>query len=833
MSDDLDDQGRLDGGVPLDVLREQVAYIDVDPYAVASHALRFGFPGAPDLLALMATDGREGFADLLAACDRFLATGSRRAPAELAAAYQPRAVGALAQAMIGATYRQDGYDLAARLHRFAHALGPVDDQPTGFPRLLVQTNVAAGERDYVDALLAAEPELADEHLRWIIRTDRLGPLERGDAFDADAWSSSFSEIFAAEHVPAVRLDAGRGTALFDQLDVAQALPPVAAEPLVSVVMSVYAPGPSFETAVRSVLAQTWSTLELLVVDDCSPERFTATIDAVADWDPRVRVLRMPRNGGTYPIRNHAMAQARGELVTFQDSDDWSHPERLAHQVAALADRPDAVASLSSWVRMTPDLQLNRVGYAATRVNASSMMFRREDVVARLGGFDPVRKDADSEFRERLESTYGEEAVVVLPDILAVAQLTADSLSRDDFSFGWRAATRDFYGYSYDFWHDQIEAGTAAPLLDPDGPRLFPAPATFLDRDPAPVTCDVAYVTDWRIGINRYDGAARRVEALLDAGLTVCAGQSLNLRHAFRMRRASHDALRRMRADRGLGWLVWSEPVHAAVTMIDSPELLMFPRAAAGVRVTTDRVVIVAGSAPRSPERDWALFDPATVERHGRALFGVDVEWLPAHAGVAEALRAAGATAPILPPSAVAVVDAVPGRPSAPGRPPVVGTARLEKVGKNRLPGARLLQCLPPDAPWDIRLLDDDEVVPKLFKKNPMPVNWSVVSGVPLEDFVTGLDVYVGHAPEAWGAAPTWPMLSALAGGAVLVVDPRHRPWLGDAAVYAEPEQVRGVVDALLADPAAFAAQRQRGDAYARTTLAPQTFVDLVRGLRRG
>lgn len=815
----------------IDVLREQATYIDVDPYAVASHALRFGFPGAPDLIALMATQGRQDFAEVLAACDRFLATGLRRAPDALTTDYEPRATGALAQAMIGATYRQDGYDLSARLHRFAHALGPVDDQPTGFPRLLVQTNVAAGEHAYVDDLLAAEPELADDHLRWIIRTDRLGPTATGAAFDPAAWSAAFTEIFAAEGVAPVRIGPGDG-ALFDRLEVADDLPSVAGDPLVTVVMSVYAPDASLETAVRSVLAQTWTNLELLVVDDCSPAQFTPVIDAVEAWDPRIRVLRMPRNGGTYPIRNRAIAEARGELVTFQDSDDWSHPERLARQVEALAQHPDAIASLSAWVRMSPDLVLNRVGYAATRTNASSMMFRREPVVARLGGFDPVRKDADSEFRERLESVYGEEAIVVLPDVLAVAQLTADSLSRDDFSFGWRAATRDFYGYSYDFWHDQIEAGTADPVLDPAGPRIFPAPASFLVRDPETVRCDVAYVADWRIGINRYDGAPRRVEALLDAGLRVYAGQSLNLRHAYRMRRASHPELRQMRADRGLGWLVWSEPVDAAVTIIDSPELLMFPRTSDGVRVTTDRLVVAAGSSPRSTDKDWALYDVATVERHGRNLFGVDVEWLPAHADVAADLRAAGASGTILPPRPIGVVDASSAERPGVHRPPVVGTARLEKLGKNRLPGAKLLQCLPPDAGWDIRILDDDEVVPKLFKKNPMPDAWSVVEQVPLEQFVAGLDVYVGYAPDAWGTGPTWPMLAALAAGTVLVVDPRHRASLGDAAVYAEPEQVRPVVDALLADPAAFAAQRARGAAHARDVLSAVAFAEFVAGLRR-
>ncbi len=833
MTDDLADDALLD------VLREQIRYIDVDPYAVASHALRFGFPGAPDLLALMATDGRQGFADLLAVCDRFIATGVRQAPIELAAGYEPRAVGALAQAMIGKTYRGGDYVVAARLHRFAHALGPVDDQPTGFGRLLVQTNVAASEHAYVDAELADEPELADEHVRWIIRTDRLGPDETGEAFDAAAWSASFTEVFGA--AAPVRLGDGDGP-LFDRLETAVTPAPYSqsswgdphsrgGNPLLSVIMSVYAPDSSFYASVRSILNQSYSNLELFVVDDCSAPQFSSMIEEVGEWDPRITVLRMPRNGGTYQVRNFALTHARGELVTFQDSDDWSHPERLARQVAVLAEHPEVIASLSSWVRMTPDLVLNRVGYAATRVNASSMMFRREPVIARLGGFDPVRKDADSEFRERLESTYGEDAIVALPDVLAVAQLTADSLSRDDFSYGWRAATRDFYGYSYDFWHDQIEAGTASPMLDPRGPRIFPAPASFLNRSPDPVTCDVAYIADWRIGINRYDNATARVRALLDAGLRVYAGQSINLRHAFRMRRASFPELRQLRADRGLGWLVWTEPVHAAVTVIDSAELLMFPRSAADVRFTTDRVVVAAGSSPRNVDRDWTLYDPRAVEQRGRELFGVAIEWLPGDDQVAADLRATGATAKILASRSLGVALAGPERSAGVRRPAVIGTARLEKVGKNRLPGAKLLQCLPADAPWDIRILDDDEVVPKLFRKNPMPANWSVVGGVPMREFVADLDVYIGYAPDAWGAGPTHPMLEALAASTVLVVDPRHRPVLGDAAVYAQPEHVRLVIDGLLADPAAYAAQRARGDAYVRENLDPDALASFISALR--
>ncbi|KQX73768.1 glycosyltransferase family A protein [Aeromicrobium sp. Root472D3] len=808
----------------LDVLRDQVDHIDVDPYAVAAHALRYGTPGLLDLLALMASDGRDGYDAVQAAADRFAADGSR--PTGLA----PRAVGALAQALIGRHQRPDGsYAASARMHRLAHAIGTPDDQPTGFAKLLVQTQLAAGgpgDLAALDALLAAEPDLVDEHLAWIVRTDRL-------RHDPDAWSASFGEIFAEGQAP-VRLGDGDARP-FDRLEAA----PGAATPssqgddplLVTVVMSVFGADESFRTAVRSVLAQTWTHLELLVVDDCSPPEHTAEIAAVADWDERVTVLRMPENGGTYRVRNHALAHARGELVTFQDSDDWSHPERLARQVEALQRQPDAIASLSSWVRMTPDLVLNRVGYAATRVNASSMMFRREPVVERLGGFDTVRKDADSEFRDRLAATYGEDALVVLPDVLAVAQLTADSLSRDDFAFGWWAPTREAYGAAASHWHDRIRRGEASPMLDASAPRPFPAPASFVDRVPPPVTCDVAYVSDWRVGINRYDGAPRRVRALLDAGLTVHAGQAVHLRHAYRTRRESVPEIRDLRADRGLGWLVWTEPVHARVTFVDSAELLMFPRSAADVRVTTDRLVVAAGSSPHQRERGWTLYDPATVERNGRELFGVDVEWLPAHDGVAADLRAAGATATILPSRPIAVVDAATARPAVVSRPPVVGAARLEKIGKNRLPGAQLVQYLPTDGSWSVRVLDDDEVVPKLFRKNPVPSTWTIVEGRSIGAFAADVDVMVAFAPDAWGDGVTWPMVGALGAGAVLLVDPRHRPALGDAALYARPDEARAVLDALVADPAAYAAQRERGDAFVRDALDPAAFADVVRGLR--
>lgn len=82
-------------------------------------------------------------------------------------------------------------------------------------------------------------------------------------------------------------------------------------PLVSVVVTAYRPGPWFATAIRALLDQTWSRLEVLVVDDASGPDFADEIARIAALDPRARVITRERNGGAYRARNLGLAQAQG------------------------------------------------------------------------------------------------------------------------------------------------------------------------------------------------------------------------------------------------------------------------------------------------------------------------------------------------------------------------------------------------------------------------------------------------------------------------------------------------------------------------------------------
>lgn len=114
----------------------------------------------------------------------------------------------------------------------------------------------------------------------------------------------------------------------------------AAKPLVSVMMPCYNAERTLPMALASLLAQTYENWEAVIVDDGSTDRTWALLDACAD--PRVRRERFPENRGRGAARQRCLEMARGELLSFLDSDDWLFPEKLERQVAVMAAHPEIV-----------------------------------------------------------------------------------------------------------------------------------------------------------------------------------------------------------------------------------------------------------------------------------------------------------------------------------------------------------------------------------------------------------------------------------------------------------------------------------------------------------
>lgn len=105
-----------------------------------------------------------------------------------------------------------------------------------------------------------------------------------------------------------------------------------AEPLVSVIMPAFNCERYVETAVRSVICQTHKNLELFVIDDGSSDATVAKVEALAEGDSRIRLIRNAENMGAAGTRNRGLELCSGDFVAFIDSDDLWHRDKLAAQI---------------------------------------------------------------------------------------------------------------------------------------------------------------------------------------------------------------------------------------------------------------------------------------------------------------------------------------------------------------------------------------------------------------------------------------------------------------------------------------------------------------------
>jgi teichuronic acid biosynthesis glycosyltransferase TuaG len=109
-------------------------------------------------------------------------------------------------------------------------------------------------------------------------------------------------------------------------------------PSVSVVMPAYNAQHYIAATIESVLTQTFSDFELLVVDDCSKDSTAEIVAGYASRDERVRLIRLPKNcGAPAGPRNFGVRAAAGKWIAFLDADDIWHPRKLATQLQVLTD----------------------------------------------------------------------------------------------------------------------------------------------------------------------------------------------------------------------------------------------------------------------------------------------------------------------------------------------------------------------------------------------------------------------------------------------------------------------------------------------------------------
>lgn len=267
-------------------------------------------------------------------------------------------------------------------------------------------------------------------------------------------------------------------------------------PLVDIIIPTWNRAHLIAGAIRAALEQSWWNIRVTVIDDASTD---ATEDAVRCFlaDPRFNYIRLSQNLGTANAKNAGLLMTAGDAVTFHDSDDIPHRDKVLHQVRVLTaqdigaddclnwqlagkkagQRLEVSAALTHHELILPDgrrveirrdlsllddvfpnLQMGaQVPGEWTHINSGLF---RADVFRRLGGFEDCIEE-DREFRNRL--ILNGEIVWIVPELLLTKIETPDSLTQStvsDYDSARRRADRQKVWAKVEVWW---ENGRVAPV----------------------------------------------------------------------------------------------------------------------------------------------------------------------------------------------------------------------------------------------------------------------------------------------------------------------------------------------------------------------------------
>jgi tetratricopeptide (TPR) repeat protein len=199
------------------------------------------------------------------------------------------------------------------------------------------------------------------------------------------------------------------------------------QPLISVIVTTYNPDISLlKLSLESIVFQTYQELEIIVVDDCSSDELSQTIQSLLqkaglDNIHSIAYKRNETNVGQYASRNIAIEMAKGKFIAIQDDDDISHPQRLECQLQPMLSDAGLMATYANHIRISENSRLMIDGNAIGEVcgDAPVSLLCRKQVFEDIGGFLPTKTRGDVEFRLRMQRYYSSKAIKAIPQPLVL------------------------------------------------------------------------------------------------------------------------------------------------------------------------------------------------------------------------------------------------------------------------------------------------------------------------------------------------------------------------------------------------------------------------------
>lgn len=181
-------------------------------------------------------------------------------------------------------------------------------------------------------------------------------------------------------------------------------------------------------ALKSLILQSYHNIEIIFIDDASSDETVSIVFSTCKElkFSNIKIIQMKKNVGTFVSKNIALLNTTGDIITFHDADDWSHPLKLELQAKELVSG-NKLASISEMLRIRPDGSLfSKQIYPLNQTCMISLMFKRE-VFEQFGFFYTDLIGADSEYYERILAYYGEEHVDKIKKVLTFAAHRDNSL----------------------------------------------------------------------------------------------------------------------------------------------------------------------------------------------------------------------------------------------------------------------------------------------------------------------------------------------------------------------------------------------------------------------
>lgn len=714
-----------------------------------------------------------------------------------------------------------------------------------YGRMLVHHGARAFKKPHAKLLGDLAFQFSDKSLvARVLREFRLEPLEHAAlladvlnpnglaAGDESGWLEAVNEC-VGDDVLSVVLAAGKAPP-FDRLET-EAVPIVDEGPKVTVAITTWHPDDGFITAFRSIAQQSWRNIEILVVDDHSPAEFDPLLRAVVATDDRARLIKMPKNGGTYLARNRALDEASGEFFTVHDSDDWAHPQRIERQVRRLLTCPGLVSTTSRALRADDNLVFNLPGVSPSRENASSLLFRRREVMEAIGYYDQSRKGADTEYSLRMSRHFGDDSHELLESHLAFIRLRTGSLSREEFRPGWRHPSRLAYRLGYQ-WHHAQRAAAGLPLyVGKDGEGSgFTRPARFLvDQSSEEAErrreWDVVYVLDLRQTAERPATYLDELLELVRAGRRTAVLHLESLLYPLLAEVEPYaEELQRLISTGVVGEVLATDEVNVANVVVRDPSVLQFA-ASARLPLHARRVLVLPDGRPRQPREQGWTYAIADVEDHAFRVFGVEAEWVLDAAQKRACSDSSNMPRKYLPRSWGHITGS-PLRWRAP-RPPLQGQwPCLGRIVVNES-----------DSDWVRTALAATQLGVgqrvSLYVRSPVARGaeawrkergWSVVSGnEPPDTYFALVDILLLHGADPGCDRHVRHAMEAAAAGCVVLGDERWRHVLDDDALPCELHEVREASNRIRASPETEATYRRASASWAAHRMDQNRFVEAV------